>query len=395
MRVSGASSDISGLDAWVTYVSDKTTWIFIRLRSGDGFEGWGEATRFGAEEAVLAEISLAKRLIVGKGLALPAGALVALRMAHASEARHAVINAVEQALLDITARRAGLPLSALLGGPYRRSIACYANINRGTLDRSPQGFAARALTIADEQGYSAIKIAPFDGLNWLYVLPAEGRKLLQAGIDRILSVREAIGPDRLLLVDCHWRLSPVMALDVLRETDAARLFWLEDALDDAAFEANDKRRLRDAANLRGVRTAGGEKIATLGGMRDLLQTGGSDVILPDLRVSGIRDGMTMLNLAAASGVEVSIHNPVGPVLDAISVHVAAAMSSFLILEGQVAETPLFDQIAGGGRQLSEGQRQVSGAPGIGFSPEIEHLTTELTPRRAATFAGVAGAGADG
>jgi len=398
MGTRGETRDITGLDAWMLRVSDKTTWIFIRLRMADGIEGWGEATRFGAEDAVMTEIDLARILIVGKNLPLPAGALSVLYMAHASDARNAVIHAIEQALIDIMARRAGICAAALLGGPSRLSVACYANINRGTLNRSPQGFAARAHAITTDFGYSAIKIAPFDGLNWTKVSPREGRELLQAGIDRILAVRAAIGPDALLMVDCHWRLSPVMALDVLRETEPARLFWLEDALDESVFSKDDLRRVRHAANTRGVRTAGGEKTATLAHMKALLEAGSSDVVLPDLRVTGIRNGMTMLNLAAASGVETSLHNPVGPVLDAISLQVAAALPAFLILEGQVAESPLFDEIAGGRRAIVNGERPLPQAPGSGIHPHLKAGPAgqqQNRPARAASFAGMAGAGPDG
>jgi galactonate dehydratase len=398
MGTHAKSSDITGLDAWMVRVSDKTTWIFIRLRMTDGIEGWGEATRFGAEGAVMAEVDLARTLIVDRDLPLPAGALSVLQMAQASDARNAVIHAIEQALIDAMAQRAGLCAAALLGGPYRLSLPCYANINRGTLNRSPQGFAERARTISTEHGYSAIKIAPFDGLNWAKVSPREGRNLLQAGINRILAVREAIGPDALLMVDCHWRLSPVMALDVLHETEAARLFWLEDTLDENAFSPVDLRRLRQAANTRGIRTAGGEKAATLAQMRALLDAGGSDVVLPDLRVTGIRNGMTMLNLAAASGVEVSLHNPAGPVLDAISLQVAAALPAFLILEGQAGESPKFDEISGGPRAILNGERPLPRAPGSGIKPRLEATAggqQQIAPAKVASFAGMAGAGPDG
>ncbi len=398
MGTPSESSDITGLDAWMIRISDKTTWILIRLSMTDGIAGWGEATRFGAEEAVMAEIDLVRILIVGQDLPLPGGALSVLHMAHASGARSAVIHAIEQALIDIMARRAGICAAALLGGPYRLSLPCYANINRGTLNRSPQGFAARAHAITTEHGYGAIKIAPFDGLNWARVSPREGRELLQAGINRILAVREAIGPDALLMVDCHWRLSPVMALDVLRETESARLFWLEDALEASLFLPADLRRIRQAANIRGIRAAGGEKAATLAEMRALLDAGGSDVVLPDLRVTGIRNGMTMLNLAIASGVEVSLHNPVGPVLDAISLQVAAALPAFLILEGQAGESPKFDEVAGGSRAILNGERPLLRGPGSGIDPRLEAVEAgqqEVRPARVASFAGMAGAGPDG
>lgn len=157
---------VATFDVAVIEVSAKTTWIVLRVGLSDGTQGFGEATRFGAEEAVLAEAALARSFIVDKDHSLPAGALAALRMAHGSDARNAVANAVEQALIDAMARRAGVAVGPYLGGTYRSSVPAYANINRGTLDRSPAGFAERARSIAAEHGYAAIKIAPFDGLDW-------------------------------------------------------------------------------------------------------------------------------------------------------------------------------------------------------------------------------------
>jgi galactonate dehydratase len=106
--------------------------------------------------------------------------------------------------------------------------------------------------------------------------------------------------------------------------------------------------------------------------------------------------MSILELAAASGVEVSLHNPVGPVLDLVSIQMAAALPSFLILERQVRETPLFEEIRGARAPLVEGAITLTREPGIGPAPPRAVLeraaSTALT--RTATFAGLAGAGPD-
>src|SRR5438552_5999050 len=139
-----ALSNIETLDLYAVPVSAKSTWLILRVAFTDGVFGYGEATRYGAEEAVFAEFGSVRRLLIGKTLAAPGEALAAIGMTQASEARRAVINALEQAFIDAMARRAGLPASRLLGGPYRAQTPCYANINRGIADRSPEGFARRA-----------------------------------------------------------------------------------------------------------------------------------------------------------------------------------------------------------------------------------------------------------
>lgn len=387
---------VASVTAFTVPVSAKSVWIIVEAAFADGPSGWGEATLSGAEEAVLAEIGHAHALLAGRAVGGPGEAVSALRMAHASLARTTVMRAVEQAFLDALARRAGVPLATLLGGPERRAVPVYANINRGIADRSPEGFATRAKEVVTEDGYRAIKIAPFDGLNWSRTPEDKARTLLAQGIARIAAVRDAIGSDVALLVDCHSRLSPVMARTVLREVERTGLFWLEEPLDEKAFDAETARSLRGFANDRGIRIAGGEQLATLPEARDFLARGACDAILPDLRWIGIRSGMAMLELADASGVGVSLHNPVGPVLDRISVHVAAALPAFLILERQVRESPLFDEVRGGPQSLDGGAILVDGAPGFGPAPVrsvIERCAAQGIVRPA-SLAGIPGAGGD-
>ncbi len=385
---------IQSVAAFTVPVSDKTVWILLELKFEGGPSGWGEATLSGAEEAVLAEIRHANTLLAGKTLAGPAEALSALRTANAAQPRMIVMRAVEQALLDALARQSGLSLAALLGGPERRAIPVYANINRGIADRSPAGFAARAREVVTQEHYRAVKIAPFDGLNWSRCDHASGTRLLTAGIARIAAVKEAIGRDTALLVDCHSRLSPVMARTVLREAGDDGLYWLEEPLDEQAFDSHTARALRSFANDRGIRIAGGEQLASMESARDFLAHGACDAILPDIRWTGIRTGMAMLELAAASGVGVSLHNPVGPVLDGISIQVAAALPSLLILERQVRESPLFDAVRGGPQALVDGAITIDGAPGFGPEPDravLDRCTRESF-NRPASLAGMTGAG---
>ena len=59
-----------------------------------------------------------------------------------------VLSAIEQALTDILAQDAGLPVYGWLGNHRRASFPAYANINRATTDRSPAGCAASARRLA-------------------------------------------------------------------------------------------------------------------------------------------------------------------------------------------------------------------------------------------------------
>lgn len=390
------SGKVVGLDAHLVSVSPKTTWIVLCARLDDGTLGWGEATDFGNEAAVLDEVALLHAALADAQPPLLAPALALLQGRQVSQARNVVRNAFEQALLDAEARRAGLPLARLLGGPHRSAVPVYANINRGIADRSPAGFAARAAEVV-ASGYRAIKIAPFDGFRWHETTGRDGRARVDAGLARIFAVRDAIGPDIDLLVDCHSRFDPAAAAVAVDALAPANLFWLEDVLDDC-FGAPESRAIRSRAHRAGFRIAGAETIATLPHLLAFLADGGTDAVLPDLRLTGIRNGMAMCAAAAALGQFVSLHNPVGPILDAVSCHVAAALPDFLILERPVGETPLWTELRGDAARLADGAAVLDAGDGLGLTPRADllrrHAGERPPPGRKLSFKGMAGAGHD-
>jgi galactonate dehydratase len=385
---------IAAIRGFRVNVSPKTVWLMLRLTFADGSEGWGEATHFGAE----AELA---NLVAGLADHLrqaPAPGLAALQrpliQAQMTAPRRALMSALEQAWLDGAARRAGLPLSLLLGGDHREQVPFYANINRGIADRSPDGFAAQAVRIVAETGARAVKIAPFDGLRWDRSSAADMARLTDVGLDRVAAVRAALPVGTLLMVDCHARFDPFHARGIFAALAAQDVFWVEEPCDMATMRAADQRGLRGAANDRGLRLAGAEDLTGPGDMARLLAAGGHDVVLPDLRLTGVAGGIAMLRLAAEAQVAVSLHNPVGPVLDAVSIQVAAALPSFLILERQVGETPLSQSIRGGAVTISGGDVMPDTAPGLGFVPDLKHMVPLCGDAARLSFAGMAGAGPD-
>ena len=119
-------------------------------------------------------------------------------------------------------------------------------------------------------------------------------------------------------------------------------------------------------------------------------------MLPDLRLTGIRHGMAMCEVAAARGQLVSLHNPVGPVLDAVSLQAAAALPQFLVLERPVRESPLWQTLRGGAPLVVEGRSVLPQGPGLGIEIDAAKLGAPSVPRipKVASFRGLAGVGHD-
>ncbi len=305
------------LAAIAARVTPRTTWVFARATDDDGLVGWGE----GSLEGRAAEVAKAIESFNG-GTRIPDDLVGA-----------AAFSAIEQATWDLKARRAGRPLAELLGGAKRQRVALYANINRGTTDRSPAGFAKRARE-AVALGFGAVKIAPFDNL--------------QEGYARIAAAAEAIAGRAELQVDCHWRFDAAKADEALAECARLGVTWFECPIPETPENYPAIKRLRGKANAAGMRLAGAELFIGAERFRPLLEQGLYDVVMPDVKYAGgLAECLRIAALAARHGCAISLHNPSGPVCHAHSVHLSAALDSSERLEYQHGETPRFYEIAPG------------------------------------------------
>ena len=69
------------------------------------------------------------------------------------------MSSLEQCLWDLQGKILSIPAYDLFGGRLRESVRNYANINRSTAERTPEGFARQA-DAAIKAGFDAIKLAP-------------------------------------------------------------------------------------------------------------------------------------------------------------------------------------------------------------------------------------------
>ncbi|NKE44555.1 mandelate racemase/muconate lactonizing enzyme family protein [Roseomonas frigidaquae] len=347
-------------------VTPKTNWCFVEVRTEDGLVGLGECTLGNHEPLMAAEVS---RLEANwRGADARDRNRIARLLPHAPGGlvTHTAISALDQALCDLAAQRNGEPLHRLLGGAVQETVRLYANINRGANPRTPEGFA-QAARRAVAEGFTGVKLAPFEPMVWEDGRTPANRAAYAEGLFRIAAVRAAIGPDVDLMVDAHWRFSPGGAAQLIRDVSAENLFWLECPV----AEANHREitRLRGLANARGMRLAGAESLSGLAAYRPLVEAGCYDVLMPDAKhAGGLEEILRIAALAQTAGVEIAPHNPTGPVCHAHSVHLCASIPNFLVLEVQYGETEaFFDIVQGGSLRFVQGTAPLSQAAGLGIA----------------------------
>src|SRR5262245_47195248 len=219
---------IFSLGLYVASITPKTRWIFLEVETEQGLRGLGEATLQGQEAAVSEAVSqlapstftlteASPSALARQSVARP----VATKLASAAAAA-----ALDQTLWDIEAQRRGVRLAEALGDVQRVSIPVYANINRRTIDRSPLGFA-RSAQEAIKAGHSGIKIAPFDEATPEARSRGKLVTVIEPGLQRIAAVRAAIGRERRLMVDCHWRFDEATTERVIAFAAENSVHWVE------------------------------------------------------------------------------------------------------------------------------------------------------------------------
>lgn len=363
---------ITALEAVVVNVSAKTNWSFISVTTDDGETGWGECSLNGWEPLLVAQAQILTSAALGRDIDATADLVRYLPHSPGGLIAHAVGSATEQAIVDLRSRRAGKSVATFLHPSPRETVPAYANINRGVTARSPEGFAMAARR-AVAAGYRAVKLAPFDGVIAEDAAHTPIDRLILAGLDRTFAVRDAVGPDVDVMVDCHWRFDLARAGALLRDIAPAKLYWIE-CMTSEHFSCHPSiARLTAMAHALGMRTAGGEMIAGPDAAEAMCAARLYDVLMPDIKYAGGFTGMLAIaRICALHDVGFAPHNPTGPIAHLSSIQACAAAPTLLRLEHQWDESPLFYALMGGEvAPLVNGAFVVPSSPGIGAALNVQ------------------------
>ena len=353
---------IRTIETEIVEVNHRGNWLFVKLCADDGTVGIGEASHGKDDGHVQQVIDTLKPALIGwNPFRLEAFRQRFYRDTE-SHTYHTALSGLEQAMCDLIGKTLNVPSYQLLGGKCREKIRLYANINRATVDRSPYGFANNAERAVAE-GFTAIKCAPFDDVSTTNISGGSLTPAICSGIDRIRTIRAAIGGDIDLMVDCHSRFNPGILIQVAKELEDLHLFWIEDAVPLDNLDA-----FAYASRSIGIPIATGERLRTLTDFDRLLRGAEVDYILPDVKHVGGLSGLKKIGtLAAARNVMVTPHNPSGPVATAASVQCMASVPNFAILEYAWGEVEWRASLVSPPEKIVNGFIEVPDRPGLGIT----------------------------
>jgi hypothetical protein len=126
-----------------------------------------------------------------------------------------------------------------------------------------------------------------------------------SGVERVRAVREAIGPEIELAVDCHGRFDVAEALTAARALEECDLFWFEEPVPHT--RTDDLARITSAVPMA---TASAESVYAVEGFAPFLTRRVVDVIMPDVK----HDGGLMETVRIAGALEMARQRRVALIL---------------------------------------------------------------------------------
>ena len=311
-------------------------WVFVKVETDEGLYGWGEASLEGYELAVEAAIKTMSEYFLNKDpLEIERHWNTVYRNSYwrPSIVIVSALAGIEIALWDIMGKYFNVPVYKLLGGSFRTKIRAYNNgwyLNA----KKPDDYA-RAAKETVASGFKHLKWDPFWPSD-LFIEPEE----ISRAKECIRTVREAVGSEINLLIECHGRFSPDMAIRIAREIEEFKPYFLEEPVPPDNIDAC----VRVAQSIK-IPVATGERLCTHWSARPLLEKNGAAILQPDIiHIGGILEAKKLAAMASAYYIPIAPHSASGPVLSAASVHVDASTPNFLIQEFFLPDKYLYDEI---------------------------------------------------
>jgi galactonate dehydratase len=298
---------------------------FVKVETDSGLYGLGEVRLANRTNALLGYLSEAMpRYVIGHDPFDIEDLLSRMTLGdygRMGEVTMSAVSIIEMACWDLIGKSLGLPCYRLMGGAVRDRIKAYAN-GWYTVERTPQMFHEAALRVV-ERGYLALKLDPFGAGRYELALDEQAR-----AVDLVAAVRDAIGPERDIMLEMHGRFNPATAILMANKLEKFRLAWIEEPVPPENLSE-----LKRVAERVSIPIAVGERLHTMNEFRPLFDLYSVDIIQPDItHFGGLAHTRRLAAWADVYNVLIAPHNVGGPVSTAATLHLAACTPNFMIQE---------------------------------------------------------------
>ena len=175
-------------------------------------------------------------------------------------------------------------------------------------------------------------------------------------------MRNAIGPNARLLVDCHSRFQLDTAPLVAEELAKLEVGWFEEPVQPTAAIGD----LVEIADEVPMPVAGGEVGYGAEFFEEMVASRAAAIVMPDIKYcGGVGEAARAGRKTVAAGGGVSLHSPSGPISLLASGHVTAAVDGAMPLEHAVYEADWRADILEPSEIVRDGRLWIPAGAGLG------------------------------
>jgi galactonate dehydratase len=381
---------ITGIQSFVCNAAMRN-WVFVRVETDvPGLFGWGEATLEWKTRGVVGAIDDLAPLLIGRDPRDIEDCFQILT-------RHgfwrmgvigmSAISGIEIALWDILGKSLDQPVWRLLGGKCRTHLRTYTHLGMGDMGSvyetsGSEQLAERGLAVV-EAGYDAVKVVPIPYSHYV-----ASHQDIDTVANSMMSLREAVGPNVDIMVDCHGRApSAALAREYIDAMAPARPLFVEEPVPPEDWEGMSWLTANAPA-----RIAGGERLIGRQDFARAIECRAFHVAQPDIcHTGGLLETKKIAAMCETAGIGIAPHNPLGPIAGIAALHLGISTPNHFIQEEMSGAVPWYDDVVTWPITRKPGRWDLPEKPGLGlevneaeiakhpFEQEVLHARNAVMP----------------
>jgi galactonate dehydratase len=372
----GSQMKITNVEHFLT-TDVRTNAVFCKIETDAGIVGYGEATNHFLPQASLGTLKDLTPYLIGEDperIEYLWQACFRRRFYRGGPATGAAISAIDMALWDIKGKAYGVPVYQLLGGLARKKVRLYGHVTGRTAAEIAEQARQRAA-----KGITAIRFRGFHSYDDVDL--HDHRLAVQQQVEYMAAIREAVGDEVDIILECHGRYDPEWAIELARQVEPYRPFMIEDPIRHENPQALAQVRAHTRLPL-----ATGERYHNKWEFRELIVNGYVNYLRPDVCHCG---GITEMRKIAALGEtyyqNLIMHNNAGPLGTAATLHAALAIPNVTMIEAPWVNRDGKTDIVSPYPEVVDGYALPLEGPGLGITfdealARTKPFTPSLQPR---------------
>jgi L-alanine-DL-glutamate epimerase-like enolase superfamily enzyme len=342
--------------------------LLVEVDTDEGIVGLGESAVWGGPHLTTMTVieQELRPLVIGEDPRLIEGIWTKMYQQSMMHGRRGLILAamggIDIALWDILGKLAGLPIFQLLGA-YRTRVRPYASHGFYRKSRTIDVLGAEMRALRGI-GFTAFKMKVGRQNPIPYLRGAtECVTPLREDFDRVRAVREAIGPDALLIIDANNAWTDKIALRVLEELRDVDLFFLEEPVPTDDIDGSVRLTARATTAIGGY-----ESETSRYGFREIIERRAVDVVQPDACwTGGLSEARKIASHAELHHMLCIPHSFSSAIAMTANMHLVGSISNGELVEWDRNGHPFIDELLVEGHVLNaDGSLAIPSGPGLGI-----------------------------